>query len=402
MPDSRRTSPARDRNDHASSATAARLSILVVKDAAQLAAHVPAWEALAAEALEPNPFYEAWMLLPATQALAQKKDLVFVLLYKPAPANSQGAPTLCGFFPLERLRRFRGLPVRGLSLWQHRHCFLCVPLLHRDHARECLDAFLDWLESETGWGMCVELPQVSAEGAFHQVLVSALGERQRVSVVMNSFYRALFRPRENGEAYVKSAFSGEHRKKLRQRSRRLSEIGKVDYVCLEKDGDHARWIESFMQIEASGWKGQQHTALSSHAADRQFFLNVTQEAQRRGRLQLTALQVGGVPIAMQCSFAAAPGLFAFKTAFAEQYAGHAPGILLQVELIRRFHEDSRLEWVDSCAEPGSFLESLWMDRKAMQTIVVATRAGFGDFLVAALPLLRCLKRYLARAGTETP
>jgi CelD/BcsL family acetyltransferase involved in cellulose biosynthesis len=397
MPETQPRKPvARERHDGANPRSGSQFSIVVLRHAAELAAHVPAWEGLAAQALEPNPFYEPWMLLPATQTLAKKTDLTFVLVYKAPPAHAPSAPTLCGFFPVERLRRFRNLPVRALRLWQHRYCFLCVPLLHRDHARETLGAFFAWLETEPTRGMCLELPHISAEGAFHHFLISAVNERQRTSVVTASFCRALFRPGEKADAYLLSAFSGEQRKKLRQRSRRLAEIGKLEYVSLEQDGDQARWVDNFMQLEASGWKGQQHTALSSHAADRQFFSQVAQEAHRRGRLQLTALQVNGQPIAMQCCFAASPGLFTWKTAFDEQYASHAPGILLQVELIRRFHQDPRPEWVDSCAEPGSYLESLWMDRKAMQTLVVATRSGLGDFLVSALPLLRCIKRYMGR------
>jgi hypothetical protein len=40
----------------------------VRSDPASLRAIVPEWEALAADAAEPNPFYEHWMLLPALEA----------------------------------------------------------------------------------------------------------------------------------------------------------------------------------------------------------------------------------------------------------------------------------------------------------------------------------------------
>src|SRR4051812_47488270 len=35
---------------------------------------VPAWESLAAQALEPNPFFEQWLLLPALRAFAAEGD----------------------------------------------------------------------------------------------------------------------------------------------------------------------------------------------------------------------------------------------------------------------------------------------------------------------------------------
>jgi len=43
---------------------------VVVRDLSTLSRFVPAWEELAAAALEPNVFYEHWMLLPALEASA--------------------------------------------------------------------------------------------------------------------------------------------------------------------------------------------------------------------------------------------------------------------------------------------------------------------------------------------
>ena len=41
------------------------MSVVVVDDLKSLEEHVAAWEDLAEQPLEPNPFYEAWMLMPA-------------------------------------------------------------------------------------------------------------------------------------------------------------------------------------------------------------------------------------------------------------------------------------------------------------------------------------------------
>ena len=52
---------------------------------------------------------------------------------------------LCGFFPLERAGRYKGLPVPMARLWKHVHCFLGTPQVRAGHAHECLNALLDWL-----------------------------------------------------------------------------------------------------------------------------------------------------------------------------------------------------------------------------------------------------------------
>jgi len=50
-----------------------RTSVVVMRDVQALSSFVPAWEELAAAALEPNVFYEHWMLLPACRHSGQAR-----------------------------------------------------------------------------------------------------------------------------------------------------------------------------------------------------------------------------------------------------------------------------------------------------------------------------------------
>jgi len=77
----------------------------VLSDAAALAALVPDWEELAAQAVQPNPFYEHWMLLPALAAYGAG-DLRCVAVWEDG--------VLGALFPLRLVRRYRGLPVSAL------------------------------------------------------------------------------------------------------------------------------------------------------------------------------------------------------------------------------------------------------------------------------------------------
>src|ERR1700680_4956977 len=97
------------------------MTAVVVEDVAKLSAYLPAWESLAAAALEPNVFYEPWMLLPALKAYGRGKQFRFLFLYTPDPAQPR-TPLLCGFFPLECQGHYQQLPVSTLGLWQHPHC----------------------------------------------------------------------------------------------------------------------------------------------------------------------------------------------------------------------------------------------------------------------------------------
>src|SRR5262245_43742412 len=139
-------SPARSANTPAAT-PGCEMFVVALKDFSSLEQYVPAWEELAASAIEPNPFYESWMLIPALRTLGVGKDLQLVLVFAPDKSRQKAPPILCGVFPFERKPRYRGLPVSVLSLWKHLYCFLCTPLIRSNCARECLNAFFDWVAS---------------------------------------------------------------------------------------------------------------------------------------------------------------------------------------------------------------------------------------------------------------
>ena len=62
-----------------------------------------------------------------------------------------------------------------------------------------------------------------------------------------------------------------------------------------------------MQLEASGWKGQNGTAMKSSASTAAFFRDIVREGFRRGRVLGLQLRAGDRPVAQRVSFVEAPG-----------------------------------------------------------------------------------------------
>jgi CelD/BcsL family acetyltransferase involved in cellulose biosynthesis len=371
----------------------AGMSAVVIRNAAELEDYVEAWEDLAAHALEPNIFYEPWMLLPAIRLLAGGRDLLFVLIFASSPSPGHAAPALCGLFPLERSRAFKGLPVRTLRLWKHLHCYLCTPLVRADCARQSLEAFIDWLDSDEAACELMEFTSISGDGPFHDLLKEQLGERDRSAFVYDRFTRALIRPAADAGAYLSSALSGKRRRQMKRKEKRLSEAGRLEYSALEPNGDAGRCVEEFLKLEAAGWKGEQHSAMSSTEADREFFKAITSGAFERGRLMMIALRLDGRPLAVRCSFTAGAGSFAFKTAFDEDYAQFSPGVLLEIYNIRLLHETADVRWMDCCcASDNETLNRLCADHRTVESLVVAARSRTGRAVVSLLPLLKRLNQ----------
>ena len=370
------------------------LRFVVVRDPAELRAHLPAWEDLSAHAIEPNPFYEPFMLLPALDAFGKNSVLQFVLIY----AVRRERDALLGLLPMERASRYKGLPLAHLRLWMHRHCYLCTPLIRRGQARRCLSGYLDWLSTDdTG---VVEWRNVNGDGAFLTAFTELLADTDR-AYVPYEFRRALLRPRRDSDSFLKETHSRKARHELRRLERRLAERGDLEYHELQDRGDAAQWIDTFIDLESRGWKGRRGSALACRASDRHFFVRWTSEAARRGRLMMLALAVGGRTVAMKCNVLAGAGSYAFKITYDEDYARYSPGVLLEMENIRRFLARGDLQWMDSCADPGNWMMNhIWPDRRRIATLVMPGSNFAGPLFIRALPLMRRLKRMALGAPVQ--
>jgi len=377
-----------------------RMSVVVVRDLSTLPDFVPAWEELAAAALEPNVFYEHWMLLPALEEFGAGKDISIVLVLMHDPHNPDAPTKLGGLFPLVQIPRYKKLMVSVLSLWQHAHCYMCTPLVRADAARECMVELFQWLRSGGANASLLELRCISGDGRFHKLLVDLSNELGLRSCITDIFTRGMWRERNDKNTLTESAVPGDLRRRLRRKERRLSERGRVEHLAMRPEDDIGRWIDEFLRVEASGWKGQRGSALASSEGDRRYFTEIATSAFHRGRLLMLGLNFDGFPIARRCAFVAGEGSFAFKTAYDEEFADFSPGAMLEVDSIRQLQTLPAVRWMDSCAAPDNFLVNrLSNDRKTIQSLAVGGDA-LGELVVSGLPLLQWATRRILMRSSE--
>jgi hypothetical protein len=227
-------------------------------------------------------------------------------VYRSDPGAPLRPPRLDGFFPFERISRYRGLPISALVSFKHVHCFLCTPLVRRDGAAETFAATVDWLAGESGAAI-VELRSIGAEGRVHQLLVEQLHARRRPFWVGDWSIRALFEPGEDAESYLRGAISGLALKEVRRKEKRLRDRGRLVWRELEPGEDAAPWLRAFLELEASGWKGRGRSALACREAEREFFVSAATAAHDVGQLMLLGLFLDDRPLALKCNFLAGAG-----------------------------------------------------------------------------------------------
>lgn len=314
--------------------------------------------------LEPNVFYEPWMLAAALAARLTDNARIVVV-------SESASRQVTGIFPFELHERLRGLPIRVLRSWQHAYCYLCTPLLAGAHAPATLQCLFDWLECKQAPAHTVELNCYSANGAFDALLRMELKQRECWQSLLQCSERAMLYTREGQTLGI----SGKHLKELRRRARRLGELGPCRYRVFAAADNIDAWLTRFLELEASGWKGRAGTALASHRNSRHFFACIAKTAAEQDRLQMLALELNGAPIAMLCSFIAGEGAFGFKMAYDERYAKYSPGVLLQLFNTRHVAERyPQVRWIDSCTVPQhTLMNRLWTQRRTLGSCLASCR-----------------------------
>ncbi|HYH52583.1 MAG TPA: GNAT family N-acetyltransferase [Solirubrobacterales bacterium] len=319
-----------------------------------------AWERLAERAVVPNPFFEPGFAAVAARTLDAPEARLLVA--------EGGDGEWIGCMPVKPLPRLgRGL---GLATWNHDYSFLGTPLVNRERLDEYAAALVAAV-AEREFGGFLVLRDVD-EGPVLTALRRAIDASGEVEVAFErSFERAAVERREQPD--YTSTLTSSRRKGLRRRRRKLAAAveGELRFRDLRCEDDAAG---VFLDLEAAGWKGEEGTAMACDPRSAEFFAQMCEWFDQRGRLWMRVMQDDDQTIAMICNVAAGKGLFSFKSTYDESFRALAPGLLLQLDDFEAWHERDQEDYMDSCGEPGAkTLNELWPDRRPITNIVIGRR-----------------------------
>ena len=351
-------------------------------------AHTPdfiaAWEALATNACEPNPFFEHWFVLPSLDAFGAGAAVSLLAHY------SQGQ--LTGLLPIGRTKNYYGYPVPHASSWLHDNAFCGAPLVARGQERQFWRGLFDHFDQNPGLALFLHIPLLPEEGPLKAALTDVLAEQSRASFAVLEENRALLASDLSSDDYFTRSMSTKKRKELRRQHKRLSEEGTLTFERCDDTTGIDQWIADFLALETAGWKGDAGSALASSEGTSDFFTNtLTQSAQAR-KLERLTMRLNDRPIAMLANFVTTPGVYSFKTAFDESYARFSPGMLIQLENLSLLDRKD-IHWTDSCAAEGhSMIERLWREKRTLKGHNIAIGGSLRRTLFRTLMVYETRKR----------
>lgn len=317
------------------------------------------WDDLAADASEPNAFMERWFVSAGAEHLPPNRDGRLLAI--------RDGGRLIGLLPLATEPRYGRLPIAHVENWLHYHCFLGGPLLRRGHEHAAWTAILEALDADPQSAGFLHLTGLVENGPVHRALLAAAN---RPCDTVHRIERALLESTLSPTAYYEATVRKKKRKEIKRLQSRLAELGSVTTTRLTHRDDLPGWIDTYLALEKSGWKGRAGSALASEPHTAAFFRDALTAAFDAGKLELLRLELDGKPLAMLVNFLTAPGSFSFKTAFDENYARYSPGVLIQLENLAIL-DNPAIAWMDSCAAADHpMIDSLWGERRGIVRVTL--------------------------------
>ncbi|QOZ78233.1 GNAT family N-acetyltransferase [Bradyrhizobium sp. CCBAU 53351] len=323
------------------------------------------WRALAQRAIEPNGYYlPAWEL--AVSASARGRTSASAL-----PAFDGASTRLIGLMPVISLWQALKIPLPAL-VSAHPYGTLCSPLIDRDAPIEAATRLLQ--QARESGAHALVLNDVAIDGAAMNALRQVLNHDGLKPRVLSSYLRASLDATQDDETLLREALGAKKLKELRRLRHRLDEHGPVTFDVARRPDEIGPALETFLQLEASGWKGKRGTALVQHAGDATFIRRTVPALAETAQCEIVTLRAGTTPVAAGIVLRHQDRAFFFKLGIDERFAKYSPGVQLTLELTRHLCADPAIASADSTASADHpMINPIWRGRFAIGDVLIPLR-----------------------------
>jgi hypothetical protein len=177
------------------------------------------------------------------------------------------------------------------------------------------------------WWQVVEVEDVPVDGAFSHLLRKAQDSGYLIAEWSTRIMPTLSIPKSGADPLSNCPVNFKTlRSRLKGKLTRLHQEDKVIFqVHTERCEEH---LKRFLQLEASGWKQAQGSAIACSAVVTRFYGEIFKALEERGMARFYSMQVGEKTVAMHLGIASRGAYYAPKVAYDECFSRFSPGQLL--------------------------------------------------------------------------
>ncbi len=358
---------------------------------------VSQWRTLAERAVEPNGYYlPDWEL--AVNAFASGRTGASALGAW-SDAAQDGAARLIGLMPVVAMSRAYKIPLPALAS-AHPYGTLCTPLLDRDAAPAAAAQLMR--AARKAGAHALILREISLDGAAMKAFDEVLRHEGLRPHVLQSHLRACLDATRDADQLLRDALGHKKLKELRRQRHRLAEYGAIRFEVARRPQQVAAALETFLGLEASGWKGKRGTALMQDEGDVSFIRRAAPALAANGQCEIVTLHADIMPVAAAIVLRHQDRAFYFKLGIDERFAKFSPGVQLTLDLTRHLCADPAIATADSTAAADHpMINPIWRGRFAIGDVLIPLRRNdpVVPLIHAALTLRRQVREF-ARRGVR--
>lgn len=139
---------------------------------------------------------------------------------------------------------------------------------------------------------------------------------------------------------------GKSRTEWGRRERRLMEDQGARVACLTAWDDIAPQFHALLEIEASGWKGKEGSAIIQSPQTLAFYTACAQAWAQAGALKFFVMYLQDTPIAFEMNVQTGERLNCVKHGYLAQYAKQGPGQVLRIQVLKWAFEQPDIKCFD--------------------------------------------------------
>jgi CelD/BcsL family acetyltransferase involved in cellulose biosynthesis len=347
------------------------------------------WRALSERAVEPNGYYlPGWEL--AVNASAQGRTGASALnAWTDTPSTR-----LIGLVPVISMWRAYRIPLPAL-VSAHPYGTLCTPPL--DHGLPHAAVAQLMQQARRAGAHALILRDMSLDGAVMKAFTNALRQDGMRPRVLQSYQRAELDATRDADELLRDALGAKKLKELRRQRHRLAEHGAVQFDVARSPDAVGAAVETFLALEASGWKGARGTALAQNDGDAGFVRRATIALAASGQCEIVTLRAGDTAVAAGIVLRHQDRAFFFKLGVDERFSKFSPGVQLTLELTRHLCADPTIATADSTASPDHpMINPIWRGRLAIGDVLIPLRPT--DAAVSAIHVAIIARRFVLEAA----
>lgn len=178
------------------------------------------------------------------------------------------------------------------------------------------------------------------------------------------------------------SLSSKFRKNVNAAERKACARGELRLVSLDDENLLESYLDRGVTIEASGWKGEQGSAIIQAPHIRSFYEKIARDFFRKGWLRLYLLENSGEDISFYFCVGNYGVVRAIKIGVRQEYAGIGPGMLITKKVLEEIHRCGTIATWDFCGGSARWKSDWSNASERYHSIYIFKNNIFGRMLYA--------------------